>query len=199
MSEEEIIQEIEKLELEKEKEKVIKKLLGIIIEGEKEIIQEKEIFLKKKEKEIEELKKENIELIDQKTDGFLENEKLKNEIEKLQQKTINYDKTLERLQKDTISKDKIREKLGIEEDMAEEQILSYIDILVSENNRLEDIEDKKVQVAVDNIEKKRDKYWKEKIREKIKELDNVEIDKISREEYNRIEYAMEILLELLEE
>ena len=62
MSEEEIIQEIEKLELEEEKEKVIKKLLGIIIEGKKDIIQEKEFFLKKKEKEIEELKKEIEEL-----------------------------------------------------------------------------------------------------------------------------------------
>lgn len=64
MSEEEIIQEIEKLELEEEKEKVIKNLLRIVIEGKKDIIQEKEFFLKKKEQEIEELKKDKKALVD---------------------------------------------------------------------------------------------------------------------------------------
>ena len=82
------------------------------------------------------------------------------------------------IEKNYISKDRIKEALGfgkdtaeilgVEEDMTEEQILSYIDTLVSENNRLEDIEDRKVQVAVDNIEKQRDKYWGDKIREILK-------------------------------
>lgn len=56
MSEEEIIQEIEKLELEEEKEKTVKYLLKVVIEGKKDIIQEKEFFLNEKEQEIEELK-----------------------------------------------------------------------------------------------------------------------------------------------
>ena len=41
MTEEEIIQEIEKLELEEEKEKTVKYLLKVVIEGKKDIIQEK--------------------------------------------------------------------------------------------------------------------------------------------------------------
>lgn len=40
---------------------------------------------------------------------------------------------------------------------------------------------------------------KDKIRAKIKEIENVETDKISREAYNRAEFTIEILLELLEE
>lgn len=40
---------------------------------------------------------------------------------------------------------------------------------------------------------------KEKISNKIKEIENVETDKITREEYNRIEFAIETLQELLEE
>jgi hypothetical protein len=68
-----------------------------------------------------------------------------------------------------VSKDKIKKILGIEEDEEdnEEKILSLLQTIVAEFNRLEDIEDRKVEVAVDNIEKKRDKYWKDKIREVI--------------------------------
>ena len=40
---------------------------------------------------------------------------------------------------------------------------------------------------------------KNKIKDKIEEIENVETDKISKEEYNRIEFTVEILLELLEE
>lgn len=44
----------------------------------------------------------------------------------------------------------IKEALGLEGDITEE-LLNYIDILVSENNRLEDIEDKKVQIEYQNV------------------------------------------------
>ena len=129
-------------------------------------------LIDKQQKEIEELKKENIELSNQITDGYWENDRLKNEIEQLneiKQQICNEELiTQDYVQENFIKKDKIKEILGIEEDMTEEQFLSYIDILVSENNRLEDIEDRKVEVAVDNIEKKRDKYWGDKIREILK-------------------------------
>ena len=62
-------------------------------------------------------------------------------------------------------KSKIKGILGIE---GNTDIEFYLKHLVAENNRLEDIEDRKVQVAVDNIEKKRDKYWGDKIREILK-------------------------------
>ena len=45
----------------------------------------------------------------------------------------------------------IKEALGLEGDITEEELLNYIDILVSENNRLEDIEDKKVQIEYQNV------------------------------------------------
>jgi hypothetical protein len=105
MSEEEIIQEIEKLDIEEEKEKVIKNLLRIVIEGKKDIIQEKEIFLKKKEQDIEELKAENEELINQRW----ENDKLKKEIERLKEKQDYARLEKEQLLGNSISKDKIRE------------------------------------------------------------------------------------------
>lgn len=108
MSEEEIIQEIEKLELEEEKEKVIKKLLGIIIEGKKDIIQEKEFFLKKKEKEIEELKKEIEERETRLQEEINENCRLKTE-----------------LYGNSISKNKIREKLEEVKNKREEEIEKY--------------------------------------------------------------------------
>ena len=73
--------------------------------------------------------------------------------------------------KDYISKDKIKEILGIEEDIPTERILSLLETLISEVNRLEDIEDKKVQVEVQNIERKRDKYWEDKIKEKIEKYE----------------------------
>jgi len=139
-------------------------------------------LIDKQQKELEELKKENIELSSQITDGYWENDRLKEETERLNQeikkwaeKEHNLTQALLSKGANSISKEKIKEILGIEEDMTEEQILSYIDILVSENNRLEDIEDRKVQVAVDVIENKRDKYWQEKIKNKIKELEEMEL------------------------
>ena len=55
MSEEEIIQEIEKLELEEEKEKIVKYLLKVVIEGKKDIIQGKEFYKFKIREKIKEL------------------------------------------------------------------------------------------------------------------------------------------------
>ena len=68
-----------------------------------------------------------------------------------------------------ISKDKIKVALGIEEDVTEEQILNYIDILVSENARLEDIEDKKVQIEYQNVFNKGVKSVEDKIKAKVEE------------------------------
>lgn len=78
-----------------------------------------------------------------------------------------------------ISKDKVLKAIGYEENDEEydrlkqddEKLLSILDTLYSEVCRLEDIEDKKVEVAVAFIEEKRDKYWEKKINDKIKELE----------------------------
>jgi hypothetical protein len=75
--------------------------------------------------------------------------------------------------KDYISKDEVLKALGYEENdeeykrlyNKEELILSLIRTINEEFDRLEDIEDQKVEVAVDFIEEKRDKYWKDKLEE----------------------------------
>jgi hypothetical protein len=86
-----------------------------------------------------------------------------------------------------------------------ERIIEMIDTLMSEVSRLEDIEDKKVQVAIDFIEAKRDKYWKDKISKKIKEFEQIR-NTIANEEnqdlnydMKRNDYCVKMLNELLEE
>ena len=68
-----------------------------------------------------------------------------------------------------ISKDKILELLGIEEETDNEKILSLLQTLVDENNRLEDIEDKKVQIEYNNVFNKGVKSVEDKIKAKIEE------------------------------
>lgn len=78
-----------------------------------------------------------------------------------------------------ISKDEVLKAIGYEENDEEyerlkqdnEKLLAILDTLYSEVCRLEDIEDKKVEVAVNFIEERRDKYWQKKINNKIKELE----------------------------
>ena len=174
-------------------------------------------LIQKQQKEIEELNAEILELTNQRTEGFLENDRLKKEIEELKEtewKVIeiitdtndNLEEMFiklikifiiptEKVKTNSISKDKIKEILGIEEDIEEEKILSLLQTIVDECNRLEDMEDKKVQVAVDNIEKKRDKHWQDKIREKIKEIE----DNYSEHSELRIGKCIEFLNEILEE
>ena len=71
-------------------------------------------------------------------------------------------------------KNQIKEILGIEENISNERLLDYIDLLVSENNRLEDIEDKKVQIEYQNVFNKGVKSIQEKIKEKIKTLEKLQ-------------------------
>lgn len=76
---------------------------------------------------------------------------------------------LEEFDKKFISKDKILEILGIEETDSE-KILSLLQTLVDENARLEDIEDKKVQIEYNNVFNKGVKSVEDKIKAKIEEL-----------------------------
>ena len=62
-------------------------------------------------------------------------------------------------------------------------IIETLETIMHEFSRLENIEDEKIQVAVEFVEEKRDKYWKDKIKEKIKE---------EQKEINIIEEAQEI-------
>lgn len=105
--------------------------------------------------------------------------------------------------KEYISKDKIIEILGLEEndDITEEKILYYIDMLVRENERLEDIEDRKVQIEYQNVFNKGVKSVKDKIRAEIKELEYVKNTSVKDNSYTYkecIEYGIEELRELLE-
>jgi hypothetical protein len=82
------------------------------------------------------------------------------------------DKKIEALDKamnnpDYISKDKITSILGLEKETTEQTILQYIETLESENARLEDIEDRKVQIEYELIFNKGAKSVKDKIKEII--------------------------------
>lgn len=78
-----------------------------------------------------------------------------------------------------ISKDEVLKALGYEENdeeyerlyNKEELILSLIRTINEECDRLEDIEDQKVEVAVAFIEEKRDKYWQDKIKDILKKYE----------------------------
>lgn len=104
---------------------------------------------------------------------YEDEEELKQAIENL----INRVKELEEINKNlldnlnhSIRSSAIRERLGIEENIPEEQMLDYIDIIVTENARLEDIEDKKVQIEYEKVFNKGVKSVENKIKEKIEEL-----------------------------
>ena len=96
-------------------------ILNLIDKQQKEIDTYKETEndyeheLARKDEEIEELKKENIELSNQITDGYWENDRLKNEIEQLneiKQQICNEELiTQDYVQENFIKKDKIREKI----------------------------------------------------------------------------------------
>ena len=121
------IEEVEKAE----KEKEIKLLRIAII---------------KQQKEIEEFKKKNENLLDA----------LNNSIN---------------IKKYWVNKDKIKEILGIEEETDTEEILSLLQTIVDENARLEDIEDRKVQIEYNNVFNKGVKSVEDKIKAKIEELE----------------------------
>ena len=103
---------------------------------------------------------------------------LLNLIEK-QSKEIEELKTINQMQKyrieviderELISKDKIKEILGIEEDINNEKLLSLLQTIVDENARLEDIEDRKVQIEYNNVFNKGVKSVEDKIKAKIEEV-----------------------------
>lgn len=73
--------------------------------------------------------------------------------------------------------------------------------IMSEVSRLEDIEDRKIQVEVKFVEEKRDKYWKDKIREKIEELEHkdfIAMQVVMKHDKEALK-IVDVLKELLEE
>ena len=74
-------------------------------------------------------------------------------------------------QKNSISKDKIKEILGIEEKIDNEKLLSLLQTIVDEYARLEDVEDRKVQIEYNNVFNKGVKSVEDKIKAKIEEVD----------------------------
>ena len=75
-----------------------------------------------------------------------------------------------KLTNDFVSKDKIKEILEIEENIDNEKLLSLLQTIVDENARLEDIEDRKVQIEYNNVFNKGVKSVEDKIKAKIEEV-----------------------------
>ena len=75
-----------------------------------------------------------------------------------------------KLTNDFVSKDKIKEILEIEEKIDNEKLLSLLQTIVDENARLEDIEDRKVQIEYNNVFNKGVKSVEDKIKAKIEEV-----------------------------
>ena len=114
--------------------------------------------------------------------------KLVNYIEKQRKEIEEHTK----FKKDIVSKIMFWDK---EELPNNEAIIEMIDTLISEVSRLEDIEDKKVEVAVDLIEEKRDKFWKDKIRELLKKYDKDIAWANADDHYYFVKYINELLEE----
>lgn len=144
-------------------------------------------LIEKKQKEIEELNwkiQEQRDLLKYKSDKI---EKQSKEIEELKKNNETQPDCVETVEKTEemvnmrwvnhrfISKDKIKEILGIEE-TDDEKILSLLQTLVDENARLEDIEDKKVQIEYNNVFNKGVKSVEDKIKAKIEEINKREQD-----------------------
>ena len=100
-------------------------------------------------------------------------EKQSKEIEELKKpKYVINCKTNEitKLTNDFVSKDKIKEILEIEENIDNEKLLSLLQTIVDENARLEDIEDRKLQIEYNNVFNKGVKSVEDKIKTKIEEV-----------------------------
>lgn len=113
-------------------------------------------LIEKQQKETEELKNEIMEkeLI---IDGMKEDRRIA--VEEIKEQYF-------------ISKDKIKEILEIEEKIDNEKLLSLLQTIVDENARLEDIEDRKVQIEYNNVFNKGVKSVEDKIKAKIEEYEN---------------------------
>jgi hypothetical protein len=106
-----------------------------------------------------------------------------------------------------ISKDKVLKALGYEENGEEFKriyknkglILSLISTINAECDRLEDIEDKKVELELEFVNAKRDKYWQDKIIDKIKEIGNETQYLLNDRGETKQNYAIRKFYELLEE
>lgn len=72
-------------------------------------------------------------------------------------------------------KNKIKEILGIEEDIDNEKLLSLLQTIIDENVRLEDIEDRKVQIEYNNVFNKGVKSVEDKIKAILEEYKYTEI------------------------
>ena len=117
---------------------------------------------------------------------------------------------LDKLSKEYISKDEVLKALGYEENDEEykriynkdERILSLIRTINEECDRLEDIEDQKTMLEIHNIENQRDKYWEDKIRERLEKLKEKEQELSDEQGYwgsSELQAKIEELEELLGE
>lgn len=147
--------------------------------GMKIIEKDKNNHIERLERKIKELDSQNEVLEEIKTSYEKKTDKLLKEKVK-KEKEIEELKTINQMQKyrieviderELISKDTIKEILGIEENIDNEKLLSLLQTIVDENSRLEDIEDRKVQIEYNNVFNKGVKSVEDKIKAKIEEVD----------------------------
>ena len=141
---------------------------GYLSVGKFEAIKEAVNLIEKQSKEIEEMKKQLD--LDNECEIALNSKvmDLEKEIEELK-KYEKYYEEMEEVNKKFIAVDKIKEILEIEEKIDNEKLLSLLQTIVDENARLEDIEDRKVQIEYNNVFNKGVKSVEDKIKAKIEE------------------------------
>lgn len=100
-----------------------------------------------------------------------------------------------------MDKEKIKQALGVEDDLSERQILSLIETIVAEFNRLEDIEDKKVQIEYQKVFNKGVKSVEDRIRAKIEKLEKEYEANVARDHSKTKEIILQLntLQEMLKE
>lgn len=101
--------------------------------------------------------------------------------------------------KELLDKNKIIKILGFDENTSNDTIYRNIEILVSEFERLEDIEDRKVQVEYNFVFNQGVRSIEKKIKEKIEELEKQEDWYIENKSLDELYGNIKMLQELLQE
>ena len=120
------------------------------------------------------------------------------EIEELKEDSCCMTNCVKRDKEKLFLQDKIKEILGIEEDINNEKLLSLLQTIVDENARLEDIEDRKVQIEYNNVFNKGVKSVEDRIKVKIEEIDEVLKGQLIEKIKVYFEAQKEVLQSLLE-
>ena len=208
-------EELERIDLQIDKD-----LDGIVHEISKTVSKDKDIIILKRiiEKQQKEIEHQKEKRENQKKELAILNEKQKEfnklvntvnsykgqfkrqqkEIEELKEDSCCMTNCVKRDKEKLFLQDKIKEILGIEEDIDNEKLLSLLQTIVDENARLEDIEDRKVQIEYNNVFNKGVKSVEDRIKAKIEEIDEVLKGQLIEKIKVYFEAQKEVLQSLLE-